>query len=74
MTYEDHERLTERLRSISGKVLLSGYANELYDSLNWQRADIDVTTSSAFNSGERSERDKRTECLWRNYEIQPTLF
>lgn len=74
MTFADHKRLTERLESIQGKALLSGYANKLYDSLKWQRNDTEVSTHANHNNGIRSDNDKRTECLWRNYEIQPTLF
>ena len=72
MTLQDHETLTEKLKTIKGKVLMSGYANELYETLQWQRSDID-TFSHTSNKIERG-RAKRTECLWRNYEIQPTLF
>ena len=75
MSRECHEQLIESIRGIKGKILLSGYRNEVYDGLGWTRLDIETV---AFSSNRKGSKDnpanKRTECLWRNYEIQPTLF
>ena len=75
MSRDDHENLIECIRDIKGMVLLSGYRNDVYDRLGWTRLDIEVHASSAVKKGDKGNPDnKRTECLWRNYEIQPTLF
>ena len=75
MSREDHERFIEAVREIKGKVLLSGYRNEVYDSLGWTRLDIEAYAYCATRKGDKGNPDnKRTECLWLNYEIQPTLF
>ena len=65
MTEDDHIGLIDALKSIKGKVILSGYRSELYDSLQWERKEVEL---------ENLHGKTKTECLWRNYEIQPTLF
>ena len=65
MTEDDHEELINALKSIKGKVILSGYRSELYDSLQWGRKDVELKNLHG---------KVKTECLWHNYEIQPTLF
>ena len=68
MTLDDHERLVERLKSVEGLVLLSGYPNDLYESLGWHRADIETVAYSGLRKGDKDNKSKsRTECLWRNY-------
>ena len=68
MTVADHERLIDRLKTVEGMVLLSGYPNELYESLDWHRTDIETFAYSAFRKGDSNTESKaRTECLWRNY-------
>jgi len=57
MDDEDHLHLIEVMKSIRGFVVLSGYRNELYDSLDWLRVD-----RPAYADGAR----KRIECLWLN--------
>lgn len=54
---EDHVRLLDALNRHSGSVMLSGYANELYDRelRGWKRHDVDVATTSGA---------VKTECLW----------
>lgn len=61
MSRADHARLVDKLLTIKGKAVLSGYPNDIYLTLEdsgWQRIDI-TTTSRASN-----KRDARTECLW----------
>ena len=73
MTDEDHERLIDVLMSVEGKVLLSGYHHPIYEKLGWKSHSVDTVayTSPVEQSTSRNERQ---ECLWRNYEMQPTLF
>ncbi len=76
MTEDDHRDLVELLKGIKGKALLSGYPNELYDSLGWERLDWQVTCRAAGRTrasglqgtGKVKEQQKRTECVWLNYE------
>lgn len=75
MTADDHRELVEILRSIKGKVMLSGYPSDLYDSLDWNRREWDVTCSAAGRTkasglqgkGMASILQMRTECVWMNY-------
>ena len=73
MTLADHQHLVDALAKLQGRVLLSGYPNELYDALGWHRDDIEFYAPTA-NGNSRRHEARRTECLWHNYEIQPTLF
>ena len=60
MTDEDHIELLKVLTSHPGKILLSGYDNELYNEMlgGW-----DKVQRSTLAEGGR----KRTETLWKNY-------
>ena len=73
-----HEVLVEALIDVQGKVLLSGYPNNIYKRLEragWLYSDIETHAYSALRKGdEESEHTKRTERLWMNCEIQPALF
>lgn len=58
---QDHIDLVQILMTLQGKVVLSGYANKLYEALElagWQRFDFPVV---AFLSGNRA---KRIESIW----------
>ncbi len=65
MTTEQHAALLDTLVNCKGKVLLSGYPNELYDSRlkDWKTFDIkiDNKASSAKN------KPLMTERIWMNY-------
>lgn len=75
MSLQDHNDLIDILRNIKGKVMLSGYPNELYDSLGWNRVEWDVVCKAAGRTrasglqgvGNVLEKQKRTECIWMNY-------
>lgn len=60
MTDDQHRELAALLRTVQGKVILSGYPCPLYDELygDWQR-----NTRSAFADGAKD----RTEALWINH-------
>ncbi len=61
MTGEDHLRMVEVVRGISGFVVISGYENELYDSLGWTKF-----ASDSYAQGNNAEMRKRTEVIWLN--------
>lgn len=67
LTDEQHIELAIALHGLRGFVMLSGYSCPLYDDLygKWTRSD-----HSSHADGARD----RTECLWINRPIQPTLF
>ncbi|MES2367665.1 MAG: DNA adenine methylase [Pseudomonadota bacterium] len=70
MTDEDHIKLSEALKSVSGKVIVSGYPSPLYDEIfkDWQR----VEKTGAFCDGAK----QRTEVLWMspNVNLEASLF
>ncbi len=61
----DHVRLVELLVKLPCKVILSGYANQLYAEVlwKWHQRTFDAKTHT----------DVRTETLWLNYEPPVTL-
>lgn len=63
MTYEDHEALLDLILTVKGKVMISGYASDLYDSklADWRREEL-PTTAHVANSGQ-----PRVEVIWMNY-------
>jgi DNA adenine methylase len=63
MTVQEHEQLLDFLLGVKGKVLLSGYPSDLYDTKlkGWNRKTRPVTTQG---------KAKRTEVVWMNYEDQ----
>ena len=67
MSNADHIELAEKLHSVKGMVVLSGYPSALYDGLykDWRT----VLKSATAQNGKR-----RTECLWLSPNIQVTLF
>lgn len=73
MTEADHQRLLEVITSARGKVILSGYRSEVYDTAlaDWARIDIPTV-----NWASNTEREKRVECVWLSPNIarQPTLW
>lgn len=64
MSQHDHQNMIDRLNHIKGKVMLSGYPNQLYDGLSWDRKDFATTCFSGHHGKTNSNR---TECLWMNY-------
>lgn len=63
MSNKDHEQLLTKLLEHPGKVLISGYDNELYNNMlsSWNKA-----SKSTLAEGGR----RREEILWVNYEIE----
>jgi len=80
MTLDDHHELVQRLLAVEGKVMLSGYASDVYRPLEkagWQRREFAVTCSAAGRvkgsglqgKGHVTEKQKRTEVIWANYKL-----
>jgi DNA adenine methylase len=63
MSELDHLRLLRLIRSLKGKVILSGYANPMYDKelVGWDRVEVDFVT---FSSPQKGSKAERTEVLW----------
>ena len=65
MSEQDHRELLATLRDCKGKVILSGYPSELYDSTlnDWRVVDIEIPNHAAGGVSKR----RMTEWLWLNY-------
>lgn len=62
MTDDDHKVLAETLMSLKSKVMLSGYDNDIYNSiLSGFRKETKTFPNATFQAGDR------TECLWCNF-------
>lgn len=66
MTDDEHEELSEVLRSLSGMTVLSGYATPLYERLYADWTMMTRITRSAANS-------VRRECLWLSPNVRTAL-
>jgi DNA adenine methylase len=61
MTNQDHSSLVERLGSLKGMVVVSGYPHPIYDGMKWDRVQtLERTLGSGGSSADR------TEALWLN--------
>jgi len=82
MTSQDHEDLLKLLLTIKGKVMLSGYNNNLYKSYlddrdGWHRIDYKTAcyaVGKTRNSGLQGDgmallKQPRTESVWMNYSL-----
>ena len=65
MTERDHQELLDLLRSVTGKVMLSGYPSPLYEQAlaGWTRHTFDLPNNAA--SGDT--KDRETEVVWCNF-------
>jgi DNA adenine methylase len=65
MSEQDHKELLHVLLQVKGKVMLSGYANPLYNKLltDWRRVDFDMANHAAGGDTKR----RMTECVWCNF-------
>ncbi len=72
MSVDQHAELLETISSIQGKFMLSGYKSRLYSEyaslFNWKLHEFDLPNNAA--GGETKQR--MTECLWTNYNPEPT--
>ena len=74
LTDDDHHKLVDLLLKLKGKVMLSGYANEIYERLEkegWIRKDFDtvLVASGHTQNYNPAKRQKRVESVWMNYAI-----
>ncbi len=70
MTIEDHEEFVGNLLSVRGKVMLSGYPNDIYTRLEkegWHRVDFNWFSHASKADLGREVR-QRVECVWMNYQ------
>jgi DNA adenine methylase len=72
MTDEEHQELAERLHSIKGLAIISGYRSELYDHLytDFMR----VERSAHAGAAKKRRSTKRVECLWLSPNIKSVMF
>ncbi len=65
MTYEDHYRFLVAIKACVGKVMVSGYANPLYDTelVDWTRVEWNLPNNAAGGDAKR----RMTEVLWCNF-------
>jgi DNA adenine methylase len=65
MTDADHRELLATIKAVQGKVILSGYANDLYDRelASWRREQVEVPNNAA---GGKTKR-RMTEVIWCNF-------
>jgi DNA adenine methylase len=65
MSEADHRELLDVLRSVRGKVMLSGYLSRLYDTAlaDWTRPTFELPNNAAGGATKRRE----TEVLWCNF-------
>jgi DNA adenine methylase len=65
MTHEQHRKLLALIKRCRGKVMISGYRNELYDQQlsRWTRHEFDVANHAAGGDVKR----RMTEVLWCNF-------
>ena len=68
MTEDDHRELLETIKPCKGNVMLSGYANKLYDSElgDWKRHEFPIDNKAA---GGKTKK-KMTEVVWTNFELE----
>jgi len=65
MTKEEHEELLAAIQQCQGKVMLSGYPNDLYDQqlAGWRRVDFAIDNKAARGATKR----QMTESVWMNF-------
>ena len=65
MTDDQHSKLCHRLKGVAGKVVLSGYYNQLYSKIlkGWKMQTKDVPN----HSSQSQVKERRIEVIWRNY-------
>ncbi|GIV21842.1 MAG: DNA methyltransferase [Armatimonadota bacterium] len=73
MSADDHIQLLEQLLAVQGKVMLSGYPNELYDRYlkDWERRDFQIHCRSRVGTPESRglhHKPVRVERVWMNYD------
>jgi DNA adenine methylase len=64
MSLDDHSRLIETITQCRGMVVVSGYANPLYDRAlsGWERIEFEMPN----HAGQTRSKQRRVEVLWLN--------
>ena len=75
LSIEDHERLVDILLTVKGKVILSGYDNEIYRRLETEGKYKKILIKEAVKSSINVNREERTgkEYVWINYDIEDDI-
>jgi DNA adenine methylase len=81
MTEEQHETLVAHIQTLEGMVLLSGYAQPIYDALPWETINFETASHAAghtrgtgiLGKGAAMKKQKRTETLWINPALRKAL-
>ncbi len=70
MSADDHNEMLGMVKKSKAKILISGYASDLYDKKlsKWNRKEIEVTCTASYSQN-RTTQPKRTEVLWWNYKL-----
>jgi DNA adenine methylase len=65
MTREQHEAFLSVATRCEGKIMISGYPSELYDTrlAGWNRKEVQLPNNAAGGA----EKRRMTEVLWMNY-------
>lgn len=65
MTLEDHKELLDLIQTCKGKVMISGYPSELYNTKlkNWNKHTFDLPN----NASQKKEKERKEETVWCNY-------
>jgi DNA adenine methylase len=68
LTNAEHEKLAVLLKSVKGKVILSGYDSEEYETwyAGWRRKEFELYADGSIQRG--GKRIKRVEVIWMNFE------
>lgn len=68
---DEHRRLAEHLYACRAKVLISGYATDLYQDLygDWERVDLAAWTGNGIRGDASRAAGDRVETLWANYSL-----
>jgi DNA adenine methylase len=68
MTVEQHEAMLTQMTRLKARVLVSGYASDLYDTVldGWERLEYEVTD----NASQSKAKKRKVEVMWRNYDAE----
>ncbi|NEP83385.1 MAG: DNA adenine methylase [Okeania sp. SIO3B3] len=71
MTDDEHRKLAEVLHGVQGKVAISGYHCQLFDTLyqDWHYFDAPAKKAHSTNTGTDGKKQNRVEVLWVNYQL-----
>lgn len=72
MSDDEHRELAQVLRSVKGKVALSGYSCDLMDELygDWIVVEAPSRAAHSTNTNADAKKQNRTEMLWVNYSLE----